>query len=292
MTDTSPSKRRLSTSGELVIGAFLGAILGWPITKALDGWAAENKLPWTAYLLGSVVGIAVVLLLMSFFIKAWRTAVWGWGGRLARWLWESRPVSHRQHLEALKELRASVTQDVKDIASSTARKALNEKRSLDTSIQQLVTRQGAPEGSSSPSSAATPKKPPLPEPRWRIERVESDSSNRTFELFNSVERSVALEVRVDDGEDWNGQPNGVAFILEDGHFQDLSGKASGQFRADFSQEARYGGGSLQVSWYDENAEKQYEYVRVPGWEKRPPRSDGWTVKDGVPDIMNPKETPF
>ncbi|MDQ0894513.1 hypothetical protein [Agromyces ramosus] len=299
MTENPPSRRRMSTSVELLIGAVLGAILGWPITRALDEWAAESQLPWWAYLVGTGIGIAFVLFVMTFIIKAWRVSIWGWVGRLAKWLWDSRPVSLRRHRRDIERVMKSLIAPILEQSREIAREEIASSKMLEdakaeyaramTDIAQKIAQRRV--NGTVAAAASSSKMIPLPAPRWHIQRVESDEHSDTFTLINSVERSVAREVRVDDSHDYNGEPNGVATILEGGHFEDLSGKASGDFRAEFSPSARQGGGTLDVTWYDDDGEKHHEYVRVAGWEKRPPQPDSWVAKGGQ-NILNPDETPF
>lgn len=284
MTESADSSRS-HTPVELIVGGVIGAVLGWPIGRALDAWVGDNEMPWWMYLVGAAIGIAAVLFIMTFFIKRWRTAAWGWLGRLAKWSWDSRPVSQRKHRTALEEHRKAVLRDTQRLAKIAVKDAIEERKRIDASIQQLATTLSS-QGRTAPGAAAEqPKAPPLPTPRWRIRRDESDESCETFTLINSVERSIAREVRVDDSHDYNGEPNGVATILEGGHFEDLSGKASGDFRAEFSSRSRQSGGSLDVTWYDENAEKQHEYLVVPGWEEAP-------AGPAPRDIWSAEETPF
>jgi hypothetical protein len=263
----------------------IGAVLGWPITKALDGWASESKLPWGVYLLGSIIGIAVVLLIMSFFIKRWRQAFWGGIGLGLRWLWSWHPVSAR-HSEALREMdRLRILVElptiIRTVISEDKASAEETRKMMQPLVDQMVRKQlqanKAVADTVQAGAAAVLAEPviPLPDPRWTIER----ESFNTWLLTNQVPRSVAKEVRV-EGTDQNGEYAGIT-ILNAAHFEDLSGRAWGRFDAKFDQDARWNGATFLVSWYDETSVNRWERVFVPGWEKRPDL-DTWRNSPGLP----------
>ncbi len=278
---------------ELVVAALVGAVLGWPITKALDGLTADNTLPWWLYLVGMVVGIAAVLLIMSFFLKEWRSTVWGGLGKMLGWMWSWHPVSARRHQAELIELERRVLDDLDKVVEGLTRKHIERARSVDRDIALLgkiqidrgaeIREAVAAELKRSAAAApkAAPELPP-PDPRWTI--TQPDEGDREhFRITNHVLRSVAKEVRVDGEADEDGYTE--IDILDAAHFEDLSGSRSGDFRARFSGQARQNGASFQVSWYDENGARIVESLFLRGWEERAPRPSPWN--QGPND-----ETPF
>lgn len=269
-----------------MIGALLGAVLGWPITRALDGWATESNLPWWAYLVGSAIGVVAVLFVMTFFVKVWRTAIWGNGWRGMKWLWSWRPVSARRHRNDLRALTSEVIERVDRAASEAAEKEADRAKARSEATKGLyvsfaekdaeIAKLLANLKSRNPS---TPQPSlPLPDPRWTIKHDMFDKTEYDFILFNHVPRSFAKEVRVEGVTDMNGYTE--VEILDAGHFEDLSGEASGAFRARFGKNARVNGASIEVTWYNEHGAHLTEDIYVPGWEAPPPKAnDVWNQPD-------------
>lgn len=259
MTESAPAKPRLSTSAELLIGAVLGTVVGWPITRALDEWATESKLPWWVYILGVAVGIFVVLFAMTFIIKAWRAMVWGNVWRALTWLWSWRPVSARRFNRMVMEQEAASKRAIDTFTSQVARLQATWSKALPTAPSRTT---------QSPLEGDWPKPLPLPSPRWTIKQNSFDKTELDFILQNHVPRSVAKEVRVEAEGDFNGDID--ATILDAGHFEDLSGEASGEFRVGLSPRARVNGTSFEISWYNSGAQRLREVIFVPGWESAQP----------------------
>ena len=249
MDESEPAKRRIGTSGELVLGALLGAVLGWPITKALDAWSAENNWPWWIYLLGSVVGVAVVLLGMSLLIRRWRRTIWGPVGRRLKWLWSWHPVSARR----LKKLQPDRSDEVIKLTLLTSvpaivRHIIKDDDEFESRMKRLITpivderiRKLQVARLEEQTRAPQIPSPPLPRPRWTVQMDEDTYGD--FHLSNAVPRSVAREVRIEGDVDCT--------ITSAGAWEDLSGESSGPFTARLSGEATTAGVQFTIYWYDE-----------------------------------------
>jgi len=107
-----------------------------------------------------------------------------------------------------------------------------------------------------------PRQPPLPRPRWTIDADTGDGASDWYTIQNHVPRSVAREVRVEAGPDFE--------IRDAGHWEDLSvtgpTNGTGHFQAFSSERGHLSGVDVVVTWYDENGERQAETRRV--WPTR------------------------
>jgi len=113
------------------------------------------------------------------------------------------------------------------------------------------------------SQPPEPKQPPLPRPRWIVEADTEDGAPDWYTIQNLVPRSVAREVRVEAGPEFQ--------ILDAGHWEDLStsGPASGRgsFQAWANDWAVANGVDVVITWYDEQGNAQVESKHV--WPSQP-----------------------
>ncbi|TFC06758.1 hypothetical protein [Cryobacterium mannosilyticum] len=281
MSEETTTKGRLGTPVELLIGSVIGAVLGWPITKALDGLAADNKWPTWVYMIGTVIGVALVLFVMTFIVTPWRRTIWGSLGRSFKCLWSWRPVSNRGLLHVIGVLRT----DMANVALEAAHQYDQQKQDLEEAKKLYVEATNRPNvviNRVAGSSIATGGPViPLPDPRWTIIHNDFDRGVENFLLTNHVPRSFAKEVRVEGETDRNGYSE--VTILDAATFEDLSGNEYGEFLARFDEHARWSGAPFEVSWYDENGTHRAQTIFVPGWEPAPPPA---------PSQWNSDETPF
>lgn len=273
-------------------------------------WANENQL--AATVVGGLI-VAALIGLFSILPKIGPHVRSGVGlaaimiGVAARWLWSWHPVSARRLRKDLDAqfdtsavesaaLVASLTENVEALSTRVAmqEQAANASVAAVTKIRENADAYAKDRSKASIDTHASAMSPrlPLPAPRWRIDRESDDPTGETYNIVNSIERSVAREVRVNDSHDDYGEPNGVATILDGGHFEDLSGRSSGTFRARLGSRTRQGGGTLSVTWYDENNAQQHEYVRVDGFEAPEASAGSWGPVPGSPRWSNDDHSPF
>lgn len=99
---------------------------------------------------------------------------------------------------------------------------------------------------------------PAPLPRWSVETQSghfTEGLGGTFEarLSNKVPDSTALGVRIDGV--------GGANVLDAGHWDNLSGVASGAFNVSLDRVGLHEGATFKVEWTDENGERQQAAVK-------------------------------
>jgi len=104
---------------------------------------------------------------------------------------------------------------------------------------------------------------PLPRPRWS---VYPHPDNDEYCLRNAVDRSIANEVRLD-------LPFGNFDFHDGAHWKSMSGSQVMTFRGDPTGNASTHGVIFDVTWYDENDEKDFQRVTLPPWEDAPQESD-------------------
>lgn len=283
MSDEVATNRRLSTPVEILIGAVIGAILGWPITKWLDGLAADNNWPSWVYLIGIVVGIATALFFMTLVIRNWRLAFWGGIGRALKWIWSWHPVSARRHSKELASGRAvqeKVLRAWHDALQQIADQAVKENEAAREELDNLKTRyaraiadatnnaradaraEAADRYAPQPPPEAEPPSIPPPEPRWSVTHLDTDLGTglHEFAIKNSVPRSVAKEVRVEKGDLYR--------VTDAGHFENLSGEGEALFRAEVHDPGSTDGFVMTISWYDDDYIKKFEVLYIQPWEER------------------------
>jgi hypothetical protein len=100
---------------------------------------------------------------------------------------------------------------------------------------------------------------PLPRPRWS---VYLDEERDLYKLRNSVERSVANEVRL--------EVPGGGFTFSDGaHWSSIWGNQERSFDGMPTGNSSTNGVYFEVTWFDENDRPQSEYTKLDPWEKAP-----------------------
>lgn len=105
---------------------------------------------------------------------------------------------------------------------------------------------------------------PLPEPRWSVYE-DNTGDDSDFVLRNSVDRSVALEVRVDPDSDMR--------LVTGGHWPDVSGERVVRFSGIRTDRGRWWGVNIAVTWYDERHEQHHRDLNLPGHPDEAPDVD-------------------
>lgn len=285
---------------ELVVGGVVLGAVGWAITRALDGFAAQYEWPWWSYAIGVGGGLALLLVGMTIFRPTWREKTWA---KLAYWqpfttqarlkriqqdaysdgmLFENGnmkrvlEMERAQHETAIDKISATLSARVAHIATlnnDLSRLSLETAAGRDALLamraerdeQRLLNQEleGRIEKlmSDAKSKPTARTVPPLPRPRW----ITAREGTNYYSIRNAVPRSVAREVRIESDADMT--------ILDAGVWDDLSveGRWAGRgpFTATATPSGRSYGVRLTVSWYDENGTQLSEYVMVSPEDDEP-----------------------
>lgn len=199
-------------------------------------WANENQLAAT------VIGGAILLgalKLLSFIPKIGPHI-----GKFLNWTWSFHPVSARRHSREVKALRG----EMNDVAEDVVRRLKLESDDFDrsTAADRKIYADALGRAEQVHGAAAIGASKPLPEPRWAV-RLQPGTSDQ-FQLVNTVPRSVAREVRIETDTNLT--------IMDAGHWEDLSGIATGPFIGELSSSAYSQGVNMSVTWHDEALQRK------------------------------------
>jgi hypothetical protein len=233
------------------------------VVDDLMTWASTNPLGATI-----VGGLAVLVIwsLIGWLAKSRKTPA-RWLVKFFKWLWSWRPVSVRRHQRDLGVATEATLAVTSAHAKVVAEKAVHDSKELEKAIKDLaqikVENAKAAAVSEWNSADWSPKKPPLPKPRWFIEWIadEEDSGNRVFQIKNIVPRSVALEVRVE------GRTRTT--IQDKGQWPDLTGPSEDTFVAWVFNGGEHKGVEFHLSWHDEHGNPQSDQPWASAWEDEP-----------------------
>jgi hypothetical protein len=263
-------------TGALFINGVVTAVVSVGTTWVINNAA---QLPWPLIVTTFLVVGVVVFLLASLFQKRLREAIWV---RPARWLSGLRVTTKKQRdaagRTATKKGLALANDNTKAlIAAEMVRAERAEKEVDDLKVQieglQLGLRMAKSKVSEAEEAAQAARaelatrqarpgasKLPRPAPRWRIYADEDEPDGLDFLIANTVPRSVAREVRIEPDEDME--------VLDAGHWEDLSGSAIGNFRAEVTPNGIDYGVNITITWYDDQNQQRTTAVRVPGRDGR------------------------
>jgi hypothetical protein len=214
--------------------------------------AFADKSPVLAGTIGTVVGgliLALILWVISRIPKL-RKPVFGGISRLGRFLRSVRVTTtnriEREYERGVDEGWAGHEREVEEETK------LGREISIFTTPREDLKRE-----------APAPR--PAPKPRWRVYESEPEGDGFDFIVANSVERSVAQEVRLEASASY--------FEFYDGaHWEDASGVCYRSFRGKISSWARDRGGvDFDITWLDENGESHSHTYKL--YAHHPPDSE-------------------
>lgn len=247
-------------------------------------WAETSQLG--ANVVGGILVAAIIAsasVLVSVLRKSWRDKVWGGSAKLIEWLW-----AHRLRVTTEQRYRDAIRRAKWDGARVVTSATSQDRTTGSIDIAQPGSIAGAPIEVAGPETmlnnlrrgvrvfgdaveAATklpPKDPdpvvnmavaqlPLPRPRWSVfPSPHNDADFGAYMLRNAVPRSVAREVRLEGDADFA--------VTDAGHWEDLSGPSSGDFRGNITLTGTRLGVTFRIAWYDEDGILCSEPYYMPG----------------------------
>lgn len=222
----------------------------------------------TSQLGSNVVGglivalVAALAALVASIVKtSWRHKIWGSVARLLDWIRTLRITTtervEKEYERGIDDGWAARDQEVNRDAQPKKGIAINF---------------AATPGGQPRKALAGPPTPPIkplpsPTPRWRIYESEPEGDGLDFVVENSVERSVALEVRLEASASY--------FEFYDGaHWAEASGVCTRAFRGKISSWARDRGGvDFDITWIDENGESHSRTYKLKAYQPRGPEEE-------------------
>ncbi|MFB8145363.1 hypothetical protein ACFC1W_01315 [Microbacterium sp. NPDC056003] len=257
---------------ELVISLVLGAgVIGFLVAVAAPfavEWIKQGLKDdaegfvsgFWRILLVVVVGLAclavLVVLLLTIFRKSWRANTWG---RLRKW----RPFTTTDRIksersEAVESYLASIERDALTKAQDRPKGAATGQLSAKAARGQInIPRGTSPMNPGGGFARTYESSIPLPRPRWGVFRKPDGDGKGQFVLMNSVERSVAKAVRLDE------VLVGTFYFVSGAQWDDMSGRSMEEFQGRPDMDALHYGLQFRVTWYNENDEQLEQVVELP-----------------------------
>lgn len=231
---------------------YLHAVQWWT-----DFWTWVNENQFAATVIGGLIVVAIV----GVFSRL--PKIGPHVRTFLKWLWSWHPISARKHYRDIALVHEATLAEAAAEARVIAEKAIDVSAELEKAKKELsriivenkikidTEANVRDKVRGSVTAPATPPNLPAPDPRWRI--YLPDGEEFVHVLENTVERSVAKEVRLESD----------AFEFLDGaHWEDLSGKSKGDFsgRSKQSQPDWQTTTQFIVTWFNENNVKNSEVV--------------------------------